>query len=188
MRDNRRWTFSLEEALLWKCWPAVIVWSENALMQDCFLQACIFWLYKMSIEKERTCGQVWCAILHFTIPSAHTHSSVVNTHTRTHTHTHTHYNPCQYRDLNPWPLGYKSLWWTEVVWIIVMFLSAVWTLIRHPFTTEHPLVRYWCRDTFLQIWWKNKLIYIFDALRVSTFSAKYFCFWWLIPLISKSNS
>ncbi len=24
---------------------------------------------------------------------------------------------------------------------------------RHPFTAEHPLLRHWCRDTFLQIWW-----------------------------------
>ncbi len=42
---------------------------------------------------------------------------------------------------------------------------------RHPFTAEHPLLRQWCRDTFLQIWWRNKLILISDDLRVSTFSA-----------------
>ncbi len=41
---------------------------------------------------------------------------------------------------------------------------------RHPFTAEHPLLRQWCNDTFLQICWRNKLIYILDDLRVSTFS------------------
>ncbi len=30
---------------------------------------------------------------------------------------------------------------------------------RHPFTAEHPLWRHWCRDTFLQTWWRNKLDY-----------------------------
>ncbi len=38
-------------------------------------------------------------------------------------------------------------------WIIVMFLSAVWT--RHPFTAEDPLVSKWCNAKFLQIWWRN---------------------------------
>ncbi len=41
---------------------------------------------------------------------------------------------------------------------------------RHPFTAEHPLLRHWCRHTFLQIWWRNKLIYILDGLRMSIFS------------------
>ncbi len=41
---------------------------------------------------------------------------------------------------------------------------------RHPFTAEHPLMSKWCNATFLQIWWRNKLIYIWDDLRVSTFS------------------
>ncbi len=63
------------------------------------------------------------------------------------------------------------------LWIIVMFLSAVWTLIwRHPFTAEDPLVSKWCNATFLQIWWRNKLIYILNGLRVNTFSAN-FHFW-----------
>ncbi len=31
---------------------------------------------------------------------------------------------------------------------------------RHPFTAEEPLVSKWCNATFLQIWWRNKLIYI----------------------------
>ncbi len=45
---------------------------------------------------------------------------------------------------------------TGVVWIIVMFLSAVWhSFWRHPFTAEHPLLRHWCSDTLLQTWWRN---------------------------------
>ncbi len=42
---------------------------------------------------------------------------------------------------------------------------------RHPFTAEDPLVSKWCSATFLQIWWRNKLIYILDGLRMSTFLA-----------------
>ncbi len=42
---------------------------------------------------------------------------------------------------------------------------------RHPFTAEDPLVSKWCSATFLQIWWRNKLIYILDGLRLSTFLA-----------------
>ncbi len=38
---------------------------------------------------------------------------------------------------------------------------------RHPFTAEHPLLRHWCNATFLQIWWRNKLILILDGLRGS---------------------
>ncbi len=40
---------------------------------------------------------------------------------------------------------------------------------RHPFTAEHPLLRHWCSDTFLQTWWRNKLILILDGLKVNTF-------------------
>ncbi len=40
----------------------------------------------------------------------------------------------------------------EYLWIIVMFLSAVWTLIQqHPFTAEDPLVSRWCNATLLKI-------------------------------------
>ncbi len=48
---------------------------------------------------------------------------------------------------------------------------------RHPFTAEHPLLRHWRRDKFLQIWWRNKLLYILDGLRLSTFSAH--CNFWV---------
>ncbi len=56
--------------------------------------------------------------------------------------------------------------WIHVnyLWIIVMFLSAVWTLISHG---THSL-----QSTFLQIYFqqKNKLIYIMDGLKMSAFS------------------
>ncbi len=47
---------------------------------------------------------------------------------------------------------------------------------RHPFTAEDPSLSKWCNATFLQIWWRNKLIYILHGLRLSTFSAN-FHFW-----------
>ncbi len=69
-------------------------------------------------------------------------------------------------------------WWTGVVWITCGLLWCFYQLFglsfwRHPFTEEHPLLRQWCNATFLQIWWRNKLIYILDGLRVSTFSAHF---------------
>ncbi len=47
---------------------------------------------------------------------------------------------------------------------------------RHPFTAEDPLVSKWCNATFLQIWWRNKLIWILNGQRVRTFSEN-FHFW-----------
>ncbi len=41
-------------------------------------------------------------------------------------------------------------WWTGVMWIIVMFLSAVWTLILTAPIWD-PLVSKWCNAKFLQI-------------------------------------
>ncbi len=64
--------------------------------------------------------------------------------------------------------------WSGVhyLWIIVMFLSAVWlSFWRHPFTAEDRLLSKWLNATFLQIQWRNKLISILDGQRVSTFSA-----------------
>ncbi len=54
-------------------------------------------------------------------------------------------------------------WWTGVVWITCALLWCFYQLFglsfwRHPFTAEHPLLRHWCRDTFLQTWWRNILI------------------------------
>ncbi len=56
-------------------------------------------------------------------------------------------------------------WWTGVVWITCGLLWCFYQLFglsfwRHPFTAEHPLLRHWCSDTFLQTWWRNKLILI----------------------------
>ncbi len=54
-----------------------------------------------------------------------------------------------------------------------LFRLSFW---RHPFTAEDTLLSKWCNDTFLQIWWRNKLIYILDGLRGTTFTAN-FHFW-----------
>ncbi len=82
-------------------------------------------------------------------------------------------------------------WWTGVVWITCGLLWCFYQLFglpfwRHPFTAEDPLVRKWSDE----IWWRNKLIYILDGLRVSTFStddnilftmsALQFCCLWLL--------
>ncbi len=65
-------------------------------------------------------------------------------------------------------------WWTGVVWITCGLLWCFYQLFglsfwRHPFTAEDSLLRQWCSDTVLQIWWRNKLILILDGLRISTF-------------------
>ncbi len=67
-----------------------------------------------------------------------------------------------------------GLEWCGLLWCFYqLFGLSFW---RHPFTAEDPLVSNWCNATFLQIWWRNKLIYIFDGLRTSKFSA-YVQFW-----------
>ncbi len=55
--------------------------------------------------------------------------------------------------------------WSGVDYCDVFIRLSFWW---HPFTEEHPLLRHWCRDTFLQTWWRNKLILISDGLRVNT--------------------
>ncbi len=77
-------------------------------------------------------------------------------------------------------------WWTGVVWITCGLLWCFYQLFglsfwRHPFTAEHPLVSKWFNATFLQIWWRNAVIYISDGLRMSSFS-KFSFFGWTIPL------
>ncbi len=79
-------------------------------------------------------------------------------------------------ELNPWPFALLTQCSTtepqDYLWIIVMFYKlfglSFW---RHPFTAEDPLVSKWWNATFLQIWWRNKLVYILDGLSVRTFSA-----------------
>ncbi len=51
-------------------------------------------------------------------------------------------------------------WWIGVVWITCGLLWCFYQMFgllfwRHPFTAEHPLLRHWCSDTFLQIWWRT---------------------------------
>ncbi len=71
------------------------------------------------------------------------------------------------------------MWWTGVVWIIVMFLSAIWTL-----TLTAPIH---CRGSIVEqvmqcyispnlFQWRNKFVRILNGLRVSTSSAN-FLFW-----------
>ncbi len=67
-------------------------------------------------------------------------------------------------------------WWTGVMWITCGSLWCFYQLFglsfwRHPFTAEDPLVSKWWKDNFFQIWWRHKLIYILDDLRVSKISA-----------------
>ncbi len=63
--------------------------------------------------------------------------------------------------------------WSGVDYCDVFIRLSFW---RHPFTAEDLLLRHWCNATFLQIWWRNKLIYILDGLRLRTVSVK-FHFW-----------
>ncbi len=77
-------------------------------------------------------------------------------------------------------------WWTGVVWIIVMFLSAVWSLILTApvhcrwSTGEQVMQCYISPNLF---WGRNQLIYILDDLSVSiVFSNLVFIFVWTIPL------
>ncbi len=56
------------------------------------------------------------------------------------------------------------------MWIIVMFYQlfglSFW---RHPLTAEDALLSKLCNATFHQVgfWWRNKLIYILDSMRVN---------------------
>ncbi len=69
-----------------------------------------------------------------------------------------------------------------------LFWLSFW---RHPFTAEDQLLSKWCNAKFLQIWWRNKLIYILGGLRVSTFSSTFnlsFCVnYSLIPNITSES-
>ncbi len=75
-----------------------------------------------------------------------------------------------------------GLEWCGLLWCFYqLFGLSFW---RHPFTAEHPLLRHWWNAKFLQIWWRNKLIYILNGLRGRTFVSS-FHFVWTIPLITK---
>ncbi len=71
-------------------------------------------------------------------------------------------------------------WWTGVVWCF--YQTLILTAPIHcrasigshsDGTHSHPLLRHWCNATFLQIWRRNKLIYISEDLRVNTFLATF---------------
>ncbi len=60
--------------------------------------------------------------------------------------------------------------WTGVVWIIVMFLSVVWTqILTAPIHCRGSIaeqVMFWCSSPNL-FWWRNKhLLLILDGLRL----------------------
>ncbi len=70
-------------------------------------------------------------------------------------------------------LKLKTSWWICSLWIIVMFLSAVWTLILtapihcRGSIAEQVMECYISTNLFL---WRNKLIYILDRSWISKFS------------------
>ncbi len=48
-----------------------------------------------------------------------------------------------------------GLEWCGLLWCFYqLFGLSFW---RHPFTAEHPLLRHWWNDTFLQTWWRNMI-------------------------------
>ncbi len=72
------------------------------------------------------------------------------------------YNLCivVYVTNKTWNLKLET--WCGLSWCFYqLFGLSFW---RHPFTAEHPLLRHWCSETFLQTWWRNKLILILDGL------------------------
>ncbi len=58
----------------------------------------------------------------------------------------------------------------DVNWWTVMFLSDSHSDGTHSLRSIQ-LLRHWCRDTFLQTWWRNKLILFLVVLSLSTSSA-----------------
>ncbi len=53
---------------------------------------------------------------------------------------------------------------------------------RHPFTAEDPLVSKWCNATFLQIWWRNKLTYMWPWITKPVLSR-----WGIFVAITKNS-
>ncbi len=53
--------------------------------------------------------------------------------------------------------GFQKTLISAVDYCDVFIRLSFW---RHPFTAEHTLLRHWCRDTFLQIWWRNKPFFL----------------------------
>ncbi len=66
--------------------------------------------------------------------------------------------------------------WSGVDYLWCFYKLFGLSFWRHPFTAEDPLVSKWCNATILHIWWRNKLLYILNELRLSTYLAN-FNFW-----------
>ncbi len=71
-----------------------------------------------------------------------------------------------------------GLEWCGLLWYFYQLfgLSFWW----HPFTADDPLVSKW-RDAiqfFKYFWWRNKLFYILNGLRVSTLLATFLLWLW----------
>ncbi len=76
-------------------------------------------------------------------------------------------------------------WWTGAMWIIVMFLSSVWTLIlTAPIhcrgSIDEQVMEWYISPNLFP--WTNKHIYILDGLKLCTFSGS-FNFGWTISLM-----
>ncbi len=73
--------------------------------------------------------------------------------------------------------------------LLVVYCNAFISCLDSHSDGTHSLERihWWASDAaFLQIWWRNKLIYILDGLRVNIQQIIIIIiFWWTIPL-SKS--
>ncbi len=68
-----------------------------------------------------------------------------------------------------------GLEWCGLLWCFYQLFGLLFW--RHPFTAEHPLLRQWCNVTFLQIWWRHKLIYVLDDLREGEYIFNNFHVW-----------
>ncbi len=63
-----------------------------------------------------------------------------------------------------------------------VFISSLDSFWRHPFTAEDPLVSKWCNVTFLQIWWRNKLTYMWPWITKPVLSR-----WGIFVAIAKNS-
>ncbi len=81
-------------------------------------------------------------------------------------------------------------WWTGVVWItcgllwcFISCLDSFWLAPIHcrGSTGEQEM---WCYLLSNLFWWRNKLIYISNGLRITKYSANFQFFWWTISIKS----
>ncbi len=71
--------------------------------------------------------------------------------------------------------------------LLVVYCNVFISCLDSHSDGTHSLERihWWASDAFLQIWWRNKLIYILDGLGKYSQIIIIIIFWWTIPL-SKS--